>query len=96
VVNAKRFVRLTCKCGMEYTLAKNEDAWRRCIKCRALPMDTTDPSERGRYVTSLQTLMDVLKQGKPYKEELADAKAMTDEVCSPYQISIEGVTRSGL
>jgi hypothetical protein len=84
----KKFVRLTCECGMKYTLGTPDDIGRKCVKCRALPTNTTDPYERGKYNTSIESLIGVVKLGNDYKKELDAAKSMSEKVKSPYTVSI--------
>jgi chlorite dismutase len=80
---------LTCtKCDMDYILRTSDDVGRKCVKCRAKAINSIDPQERGRYVTSLETLMGALMLGNDYRKELAAAKAMATKVKSPFAISI--------
>jgi hypothetical protein len=85
-----KYVRLTCQvCGMPYTIGTPDDIGLKCMQCGTPPWKSEVPLERGKFVTSIETLMGALKLGNDYKAELEAAKSMSAKVQSPYIISIE-------
>jgi hypothetical protein len=81
-------VRLTCQCGMSYTLNTIYDLQSRCTneRCRATLNMTGD--KLWEYQETIIALMGVLGLGREYGKELGHARRMSKKLASPYTIAI--------
>jgi len=81
-------VRLTCQCGMSYTLNTIYDLRSRCTneRCRATLNMTGD--QLWEYQDSIMALMRALGLGRDYGKELGRARRMSKKLASPYTIAI--------
>ena len=81
-------VRLTCKCGMFYTLKSMNDFRRRCINERCRVALNMSQEELWEYRAGLNALIKALELGHDYSEELKIANHISRMFESPYTIEI--------
>jgi hypothetical protein len=81
-------VRLTCQCGVPYTLHTISDLRGRCMneRCRA-PLNM-NPEDLWEYQESIVALMATVGLGRDYEKELVKAKKVSKKLASPYTIDI--------
>jgi hypothetical protein len=81
-------VRLTCKCGVSYTLNTLNDFRSRCINERCRTTMHMSPEHLWKYQESITALMGTLGLGRDYGKELGDARTLSKKFASPYTIDI--------
>jgi hypothetical protein len=89
---AKLQVVLKCGCGMVYTpsLTPTPDGHNVPLKCSGCfqPLVTNDPHARWEYLESIKTLLKETLQAAPLAEALGEATFISQEVRSPFTISL--------
>ena len=81
-------VRLTCNCGVSYTLKTIHDLRTRCTNERCRATLNMDAEGLWKYQESIMALMAALGLGRDYGKELGFARRMSEKFASPYSIEI--------
>jgi len=87
-VSKRQKARLTCQCGVPYTLDTVAGLPARCINegCRAmLMMSFTEFKE---YQRSLRALIEALESGHDYRQAMETVKRLSSKGKSPYSLDI--------
>jgi hypothetical protein len=81
-------VRLTCKCGMSYTLNTVYDLRSRCINERCRATLNMNGDQLWKYQESIIALMGILGLGRDCRKELGNARSVSKKLASPYTVDI--------
>jgi hypothetical protein len=81
-------VRLTCKCGVPYTLNTVADLRTRCMNERCRAMMNMTISELREYQRNLKALTKALELGRDYGQALETANLASSGGKSPYTLDI--------
>ena len=80
--------RLTCQCGVPYTLNTVADFPTRCINPSCLAVLIMNFEELKEYQRSLRALVEALEQGRDYRQAMETAKDVSSRVKAPYSLDI--------
>jgi hypothetical protein len=86
--NRQKRVRLTCECGMSYSLNTIHDLRRRCANGRCHATLNINEMQLWKYKESIIALMETLGLRRDYVKQLNFAKRMSKKFLSPYTIDI--------
>jgi len=87
-VSKRQKVRLTCQCGVPYTLHTVGDLPARCINERCRSMLYMSMSELREYQKSLRALIEVLEGGHDYRQATETVNRVSSGGKSPYTLDI--------
>jgi hypothetical protein len=87
VIKRKK-ARLTCQCGVPYTLNAVADLPTRCINERCHAALIMSANELKEYQRSLRALVEALEHGRDYRQAMETAKNVSSRVKSPYTLDV--------
>ena len=87
VIKRKK-ARLTCQCGVPYTLNAVANLPTRCVNERCFATLIMGVEELKEYQRSLRALVEALEQGRDYRQAMETAKKVSSRVKSPYSLDV--------
>jgi len=87
-VSKHQRARLTCQCGVPYTLNTVADLPSRCLNERCRSMLTMSINELREYQRSLRALIEALEGGHDHRQAMETANRVSRGGKSPYTLDI--------
>jgi len=87
-VSKHQKARLTCQCGVPYTLNTVADLPSRCINERCRSMLNMSIDELREYQRSLRALIEALEGGHDYRKAMETVNRASSRGKSPYSVDI--------